>query len=155
MALSLLRRKFYLIAVLSPLILALLTACGGGDISTSSPAATPAQSKVSPTEAEVAVTRLITFVGQPTAKIVAGTTFEVDGAVRNGDSKQHDIYLQAALLDASGKTIATTAITNVDNVPGNGTENFALKGTTPQPNWASVKVTIQKVTENIAGSGSD
>src|SRR5205807_1544274 len=104
---------------------------------------------------EVAVTKLVTFVGQPKAKIVLGTTFEVDGTVRNGDSKQHDIYMQAALLDASGKTIATTAITNVDNVPGNGTENFALKGATSQPNWASVKVTIQKVTENIGGSGND
>ena len=155
MALSLLRRKYYLIVILGPLILALLTACGGGDISTSSATATPAQSSVSPTATEAAVISLITFVSPPTAKIVAGTTFEVDGVVRNGDSKQHDIYLQAALLDASGKTIATTAITNVDNVPGNGTENFALKGTTPQPNWASVKVTIQKVTENIAGSGSD
>ena len=87
--------------------------------------------------------------------MLAGTTFEVVGQVKNGDTKQHDIYLQATLLDASGTKIATTTIQNVDNVAAGATETFTIQGTTTQPTWAQIRVTIIKVTENIGGSGSD
>jgi hypothetical protein len=97
----------------------------------------------------------MTFVGKATAKIVSGTTFEVDGQIKNGDSKQHDIYIQATLLDASGAKIATTNALNVDNIAGGETVNFSIQGTTPQPTWASVEVTVVKVTENVGSSGTD
>ena len=96
----------------------------------------------------------MTFVGSSTAKLVSGTTFEVDGKIKNGDDKQHDIYVKVMLLDASGKQIAT-ATQNVDNVAGGDTASFAIKGTTPQSTWSNVQVSIVKVSENVAGSGSD
>ena len=94
------------------------------------------------------------LVGQPKAKMLQGTTFEVDGMLKNGDSKQHDINLQVKLFDASGKQTGS-AIENVDNVAGGATVNYAIQGTTSQPTWATVEVTVQKVTENIGGSGTD
>ena len=107
------------------------------------------------TAAETSLIQQITFVGTPTAKIVSGTTFAVSGKLKNGDDKQHDIYVQATLLDASGKVIATTTPFNVDNVHGGTTVSFTVQGTTPQPAWSSVKVTVVKVSENINGSGGD
>ena len=95
------------------------------------------------------------FVGTPTSKIVSGTTFEVDGKIKNGDSKQHDIFVTATLLDASGKPIVTTAPLNVDNVAGGETVPYSIQGTTPQPTWTSVKVTVVNVTENVNGTGTD
>ena len=86
--------------------------------------------------------------------MVSGTTFEVDGQLKNGDSKQHDITVQVILLNAYGKTIAT-ATKLVDNVPGDTTATFAVQGTTSQPSWSSVQVTVIKVSENINGSGDD
>ncbi|GAC1382420.1 MAG: hypothetical protein NVS4B7_09430 [Ktedonobacteraceae bacterium] len=74
--------------------------------------------------------------------------------VKNGDTKQHDIFLEATLYDASGKKLAS-AIENVDNVAGGATAAYAIQGTTPQSKWATVQVTVQKVTENSGGSGSD
>jgi hypothetical protein len=97
----------------------------------------------------------MTLVGTPTARIVSGTTFEVDGKIKNGDDKQHDIFVKAALLDASGKPIATSAVVNVDNVVGGATVPFTIQGTTPQPTWVSVQVTVVNVTENVNGAGVD
>ena len=110
---------------------------------------------VTATAAETSLLQQMTFVGTPTAKIVAGTTFAVSGQLKNGDDKQHDIYVQASLLDASGKVIATTAPFNVDNVHGGTTVTFTIQGTTPQPTWHSVQVKVVKVSENINGSGDD
>ncbi|HET9999724.1 MAG TPA: FxLYD domain-containing protein [Ktedonobacteraceae bacterium] len=107
------------------------------------------------TAAVEALIKEMTFVGTPTAKIVAGTTFEVDGKIKNGDSKQHDIFVEASLLDASGKVIVTTAPLNVDDIAGGETVPYSIQGTTPQPTWASVKVTVVKVTENVNGTGTD
>jgi len=87
--------------------------------------------------------------------MLSGTTFQVNGTVKNGDSKQHDIFIQVTLLDASGSKIATTPLTNVDNIPGGATQTFTIQGTTTQPTWATVNVSIVKVSENIGGSGSD
>jgi len=164
MVMSLIKRKTYVIVLVSILGLSLFTSCGSNTapgISTNSStptSTTPAstQPALSPATATVTtVSKLITFVGQPKAKMLAGTTFEVVGQVKNGDTKQHDIYLQATLLDASGTKIATTAIQNVDNVAAGSTETFSIQGTTTQPNWVQIRVTIIKVSENIGGSGSD
>ena len=94
------------------------------------------------------------LVGEPKAKMVKGTIFEVDGQVKNGDSKQHDIYVQVKLFDASGKQVGS-ATENVDNVAGGATVAYAIQGTASQPSWTKVEVTVQKVTENIGDSGSD
>jgi len=142
--------------------MALLSACGSttsaSNPSTTATSAAPAptsQVTVLPATATAqALAQLMSFVGQPTAKIVSGTTFEVDGMVKNGDSKQHDIYIKVALLDASGNTIAS-AIKNVDNIAGGATVSYQIQGTTTQPTWAKVVVTVDKVTENTNGSGSD
>ena len=98
----------------------------------------------------------MTLVGQPTAKIVSGHhVFEVVGQVKNGDSKQHDIYVQAILLTSSGAIVGSTAYFNVDDVPGGGTESFTIQGTTIQPTWATVQVKIVGITENIGTEGGD
>lgn len=96
----------------------------------------------------------ITLVGHPTAKMLNGTTFEVTGQLKNGDSKQHDIALQAALLDGSGKVIAT-ATKFLDNIKGGQVAAFTIQGSTSQPTWSSVQVTVIKVSENINGTGGD
>ena len=76
----------------------------------------------------------MTLVGQPSAKLVTGHhTFEVLGKIKNGDSKQHDIYVLATLLDSTGAIIGSTAFFNVDNVPGHGTASFTIQGATLQP----------------------
>ncbi len=161
MPLSFLRRKLYFIVLVGISFLILLAACGS-TASTTSTSPTNAQTSaptkpaVSPaTATSTARIQLITLVGQPKAKMLSGTTFEVDGMVKNGDSKQHDIYLLVTLLDASGTKIATTAPKNVDNVAGGATVAYTIQGTTTQPTWASVQVAIVKITENLGSSGSD
>lgn len=111
--------------------------------------------KSATTAAVVALTKEMIFVGTSTAKIVSGTTFEVDGNIKNGDTKQHDIWVQAALFDASGKVIATSPPLNVDNTSGGATVPFAIQGTTSQPTWSSFKVMVVNVTENVNGTGAD
>ena len=98
----------------------------------------------------------MTLVGLPTAKIVSGHhTFEVVGQIKNGDTKQHDIYVQATLLDASGAIIGSTAFFNVDNVPGGGTASFSIQGITMQPTWTTIQVKVVGVSENLGTSGGD
>ncbi len=157
MALFRLRRSSYVVLVFCLFCVALLSACGS-DTSAATTGASSVPSHpatVSPATATAqALSQMVSLIGQPTAKIVSGTTFEVDGTVKNGDSKQHDIYLKVALLDASGNTIASV-IHNVDNVAGEATVSYKIQGTTSQATWAKVVVTVAKVTENIGGSGSD
>ncbi len=141
-------------------LLIMLAACGSGAPGASSTTSGAASSPTAPAKATPTVTQAIlmqemVFVGKPTAKMDAGTTFEVDGMLKNGDGKQHDIYIQATLLDASGKVIADTQPENIDNVPGNATVPYSIQGTTPQPTWASVQVRVVKVSENIGGTGTD
>jgi len=136
-----------------------LAACGGGTASTASApkavATTPPTSTPVPATATVsALSKMITQVGQPKAKMLTGATFEVNGQIKNGDSKQHDITLQATLLDASGKLVAK-ATKLVDNVPGGTTVAYSIQGTTTQPAWQRVQVTVIKVSENIDGTGQD
>jgi hypothetical protein len=174
MVLSLLQRKTFFIVLVSMLGLLLFSACGSNTptsttssattrtpaatstVSTATATPTPTQVAISPATATVtAVIKLIALVGQPKAKMLTGTTFEVDGMVKNGDSKQHDIFLQATLLDASGAKIASTVIQNVDNVKGDATVPYSIQGSTTQPTWTRIQVTIIKVTENTGDSGSD
>ena len=122
---------------------------------TSSTSSTPTLNAATATAAVQALIKEMTFVGAPTAKIVSGTTFEVDGHIKNGDTFQHDIFIEASLLDASSKPIVTTAPYNVDDVAGGETVPFAVQGTTPQPTWASVKVVVVDVAENVNGTGTD
>ena len=149
-------RKLFMLCCLGLLSTIVLAACG--DLSSSGTSATPTANPPNGATATAAVDALIkemTFVGTPTAKIVSGTTFEVDGHIKNGDNKQHDIFVEASLLDASGKVIVTTAPLNVDNVAGGETVPYSIQGTTPQPTWTSVKVTVVNVTENVNGTGTD
>ncbi len=95
------------VASLMAMIVA-LAACGGGTATTASlpkaAATIPPTSTPEPATATVsALVKMIVQVGQPTAKMLSGATFEVNGQIKNGDNKQHDITLQVTLLDASGK----------------------------------------------------
>src|SRR5712692_10195997 len=151
MVLSMPTRKAYFLVIASLLaIMLLLAACG------STTASAPKSSTNSNNSASTlaALMKLMTQVGQPNAKMLSGTTFEVIGQIKNGDDKQHDITVQATLLDASGKVIAT-AIQLVDNVKGGATASYSISGTTPLPTWTSVQITVIKISENINGSGDD
>lgn len=97
---------------------------------------------------------VIQLVGQPTAKITTGTNVEVTGQLRNTDKNQHDVFLQATLTDAGGKTIGT-ATGKAEDVHAGQTVTYTLQGTATQPTWSGVTVTITKVTENVNGTGSD
>jgi len=98
--------------------------------------------------------KLVTIVGQPSVKIVSGTTFEADGQVKNVDTLQHDITLKITLLDASGHVVGT-ATHMEDNVKGGATVRYAIQGTASQSSWSSVEVAVIKVSENINGTGGD
>jgi len=164
MKLSFVKRQMSFNALVGLLLVFLLAACGStsststsGSSTTGSTTPTSTQAVgVSTKAAEAALLPMMTLVGQPTAKLVSGHhTFEVDGKIKNGDSKQHDIYVQATLLDASGTIIGSTAYFNVDNVPGGATASFAIQGTTMQATWASVQVKVVGLSENIGSSGGD
>src|SRR5947199_6462869 len=144
MASSLIKRKAYFVVCAGLMLLMLLAACGSATSSGSSSTSTSNSSNgthvnAAPTAPEAALIKEMTFVGSPTAKIVSGTTFEVNGKIKNGDDKQHDIYVKVVLLDASGKQIAT-ATQNVDNVAGGDTASFSIQGTTSQSTWSNVQI---------------
>lgn len=156
MNLSNLRQNLMLLFCLGLLSTIVLAACS--DVTspgTSSTSNTPTLNAATATAVVQALIKEMTFVGTPTAKIVSGTTFEVDGHIKNGDTFQHDIFIEASLLDASGKPIVTTAPYNVDDVAGGEIVPFAVQGTTPQPTWTSVKVVVVNVAENVNGTGTD
>lgn len=98
--------------------------------------------------------KLVTIVGQPSVKMVSGTTFEADGQIKNVDTFQHDITLKITLLDASGHVVGT-ATQLEDNVKGGATVKYAIQGTATQASWSSVEVAVIKVSENINGTGGD
>src|SRR2546423_15467540 len=98
--------------------------------------------------------KLVTIIGQPTVKMVSGTTFEADGQVKNDDSFQHDITLKITLLDASSRVVGT-ATHLVDNVKAGTTVSYSIQGTALQPAWTSVEVAVVKISENLNGAGSD
>src|SRR6266699_1020585 len=82
-------RKLSLLEVTSLLAMILaLAACGGGTASTASApkavATTPPTSTPVPATATVsALSKMITQVGQPKAKMLTGATFEVNGQIKN------------------------------------------------------------------------
>jgi hypothetical protein len=161
---SLEKRQTHFTMLIGLLLLPLLTACGNTASSSTSSSSTTASTPLTATQAvgvpatagEKALLPLMTLVGQPTAKLVAGHhTFEADGKLKNGDTRQHDIYLQATLLDASGAIVGSSAFFTVDNVPGSATANFAIPGTTMQPTWTSVQVKVVGLSENVGSSGGD
>ena len=98
--------------------------------------------------------KLVTIIGQPTVKMVSGTTFEANGQVKNDDTFQHDITLKITLLDASGHVVGT-ATHLVDNVKAGTTVSYSIQGTASQPAWTSVEVAVVKISENLNGTGSD
>ena len=98
--------------------------------------------------------KLVTIIGQPTVKMVSGTTFEANGQVKNDDTFQHDITLKITLLDASGHVVGT-ATHLVDNVKAGTTVSYSIQGTASQPAWTSVEVAVVKISENLNGAGSD
>ena len=98
--------------------------------------------------------KLVTIIGQPTVKMVSGTTFEANGQVKNDDTFQHDITLKITLLDASGHVVGT-ATHLVDNVKAGKTVSYSIQGTALQPTWTSVEVAVVKISENLNGAGSD
>lgn len=118
----------------------------GSSSTTKSSTATPAQDPN-----HIALAKMI---GNPTAKIMSGTNFEVTGQVQNLDTQQHDIDLQATLKNASGQIVGT-ATGVADNVAGGKTDSYILSGTLTQPTWSTVSVVITKVSENVDGQGSD
>jgi hypothetical protein len=148
MVLSAFKKKAFLLMLLGLIsMILLLTACGKA-----ASQSTPVTGNTNtPTNTQATVTKLIILVDKPTAQLVSGSTFEVDGQVKNSDTKQHDITLQATLFDASGKAI-TTVTKLVDNVPGGTIAKYAITGTTPLTTWQTVQVTIIKVSENINSS---
>ena len=157
-----LTRQTFLTLLTGFLLLLVLAACGRSATASSSSSSTTNSTTSAATgtagarTAEQALLPMMTLVGQPTAKLVTGHhTFEVIGKIKNGDTKQHDIYVQATLLDATGAIIGSTAFFNVDNVPGGGTANFVIQGTTLQPTWVHIQVKVVGVTENIGNSGGD
>src|SRR5260370_41724793 len=159
MASSLLKGKAYFVMLTVLMLLMLLAACGTATSSGSSSTSTSNSSNgthvnATPTAPEAALIKEMTFVGSPAARIISGTTFEVDGKIKNGDDKQHDIYVKVVLLDAVGKQIATVT-ENVDNVKGGATVAYSIQETTPQAAWSNVEVWVVKVTENIGRSGTD
>jgi hypothetical protein len=138
----------------------LLTACGGSGNTTSkaSASSSPPHPTNNANATSVATTtsmmKFVSLIGQPKVKMLSGTSFEADGQLKNNDTYQHDFTLKVTLLDSSGKIIAI-ATQLVDNVKGGNTVSYAIQGTTTQPSWSSVEVTVIKVSENIDGSGSD
>src|SRR5689334_14673001 len=115
MVLSMPKRKVYFLVIAGLLaMMLLLAACGS---TTASAPKSPTNSNNNSASTLAALMKLMTPIGQPTAKMLSGTTFVVNGQIKNGDAKQHDITVQATLLDASGKVIAT-ATQFLDNVKG-------------------------------------
>lgn len=152
-------RKVFLLLCVGFLGVMIFVGCGSSS-SSSAASASPTQlqqaTQTQPPDAKAiatasALAKLVMFIGQPTAKMVSGKTFEVTGQIKNVDTKQHDFTVQARLLDASGTTIAT-ATQLVDNVPGGATVSYTIMGTTPQSTWQNVQVAVIKVSENLNGS---
>src|SRR3984893_18475137 len=111
-------------------------------------------SNVAAAATAAAYMKLVTIIGQPTVKMVSGTTFEADGQVKNDDTFQHDITLKITLLDASGHVVGT-ATHMLDNVKGGAMVSYAIQGTASQSSWSSVEVAVVKISENLSGAGSD
>jgi len=153
------RKVFFAFPTVLIALLFLLAACGSSSThSTSSPASSSSHptsnATATATATAAAFQKYVSFIGHPTVTMLAGTTFQAAGQLKNIDTFQHDITLQVVLKDASGKVIAT-ATQFLDNVKAGTTVSYAINGTTAQPTWLNAEVTVIKVSENIGGSGDD
>ena len=99
-------------------------------------------------------TSLAQLIGQPAAKLTQGVSFQVTGHVQNRDTVQHDIFLEATLKDANGRIVGI-ARGLADNVQGGHVATYTLQGFLKEPTWATISVSITKVSENVDGQGSD
>jgi len=107
-----------------------------------------------PGETNPTLLRKMQLSGVPSARLTVGTQAQVTGYVRNTDNKQHDVYLAAALLDARGHIVGR-ATGLADNVKPGARVRYSLTGSSTAPSWQRVTVTVTRVTENVAGEGSD
>jgi len=107
-----------------------------------------------PGETNPTLLRKMQLSGVPSARLTVGTQAQVTGYVRNTDNKQHDVYLAAALLDARGHAVGH-ATGLADNVKPGARVRYSLTGSSTAPSWQRVTVTVTRVTENVAGEGSD
>ena len=87
------------------------------------------------------------LVGSPTVK-TTGTDYTVSGKIQNGDSKTHDIYVSATLLDASGKEVLTSTIFKVEDLDGGDTGSYTITGTDAPANTKGLtaRVSVVRVT---------
>lgn len=157
------RKVFFAFPLVFAAILLLLVACGSNSnnsSTTSASSSTHTTSNSTSTAGSTATAsaatfqKYVSFIGSPAVKMLAGTTFEAAGQLKNIDTFQHDITVQVTLKDASGKVLAT-GTQFLDNVKAGTTVSYAIKGTTSQPTWGSALVTVIKVSEHINGSGGD
>ncbi len=131
-----------------------LTPTNTAPASTSSSSTVANSANASAAATASAYMKMVSIVGQPTVKLVSGTTFEADGQVKNVDTLQHDITLKITLLGPSGQVVGT-ATHLVDNVKGGATASYSIQGIASQSSWSSVEVAVIKVSENINGTGGD
>src|SRR5438270_13228682 len=76
------------------LLLASLSACSADTPGASANTPTPDSTvSATATAAETILIQKLTFAGQPSANVVSATTLEIDGKLKHGDNKQHDIYI--------------------------------------------------------------
>ena len=142
------------------LVVALLFACGSNNSTTSTASAsstsTTAEVTPSPTTQNVDATATVEetnliqqmkLVSIPTVKMM-GTDYTVSGKIQNGDSKTHDIYVSATLLDASGKEVLTSTIFKVDDLDGGDTGSYTITGTGAPTNirGLTARVSVVRVT---------
>ncbi len=152
--------KNSLLAILFLLVIALLVACGSNNSTTSSaPSSSTATAVVatpSPTTQNVDATATVEetnlmqqmkLVGTPTVK-TTGTDYTVSGKIQNSDSKTHDIYVSATLLDASGKEVLTSTIFKVEDLDGGDTGSYTITGTGVPTNTKGLtaRVSVVRVT---------
>lgn len=112
-------------------------------------AATPA-----PTQTVPALLAKIKPLGQPIARVTVGTQIQVRGMVLNTDTKQHDAYLSATLLDAQRHVVGHAMGKAEDLKPGH-TGSYTLTGTILASHWVAVRIKVTRVTENVGGAGTD
>lgn len=107
-----------------------------------------------PAELAPALLAKIKLIGHAQARLTTGTQVRVSGYVMNTDAKQHDAYLAATLLDAHGHVVGRAAGKAEDLKPHKKTR-YSVIGSASAPRWATVKVKVTRVTENVAGEGTD
>jgi len=122
----LLRRKRCCILLASLLTLFICSACGSSPSTSATQTSTQNQAATATASATVLI-RQITFPGSPTVKL-STATYTVTGQIKNGDRSSHDIYIQAVVLDSSGKEVATSTIFKVEDIMAGATMPYTIEG---------------------------